>query len=95
MGTDLTFEDLDPEEIDHFDYTVIREDKLDGQDCWVIQAVPADQEAERSSGYSRRVLWIRKDIYFTLRIDFYGRRGSLIKTPSWILLGRGRMSLVG
>ena len=82
MGTDFTFEDLDPEELDNFDYRILRQEPVEGQECWVIEAVPSNSETERSSGYARRVLWVRKDIYFTVRIDFYNRRNVLIKTQT-------------
>ncbi len=82
MGTDFTFEDLDPEELDNFDYRILRQEPVEGEECWVIEAVPSNSETERSSGYARRVLWVRKDIYFTVRIDFYNRRNVLIKTQT-------------
>jgi hypothetical protein len=82
MGTDFTFEDLDPEDIDNFEYRVLREEAVEGQECWVIEALPSSDEAARSSGYNRRLLWVRKDIYFTVRIDFYNKRNVLIKTQT-------------
>ncbi len=80
MGTDFTYEDMDPENIDDYDYRHIRSEEIDGLDCFVIEAVPSDARRRRRSGYGRRLLWIRKDIFYTIRIDFFDRNNKLIKT---------------
>jgi hypothetical protein len=80
MGTDFTYEDMDPESIDNYAYRHVRSETLDGMDCFVIEAVPANEKQRRSSGYGRRLLWIRKDIFFTVRIEYFDRRNKLIKT---------------
>lgn len=80
MGTDFTYEDLEPEELDNFVYEVLRNEEVDGHACWVIEAVPASEEQKRISGYSKRHLWIRHDNYVTVRIDFFDRRERVMKT---------------
>jgi len=83
MGTDFTYEDMEPEDIDNFNYTILRTEALsvDGADhaCWVIEAVPANDEKKRESGYSKRMLWIDKERYVTLKVQFFDRRSRLIK----------------
>ena len=80
MGMDFTYEDMDPEDIDHYSYELQDEETIDGQPCYVIDAVPATEKIRRSSGYSRRRLYIRKDIIFTVRICYFDRRGKPVKT---------------
>lgn len=80
MGTDFTYEDLQLEDIDNFNYTILRSEKIDGDDTWVIEAVPANDAIKKNSGYSKRHLWIRKDIFFTIKIDFFDRREHLLKS---------------
>jgi hypothetical protein len=65
MGSDFTYEDLEPERIDNFDYRILKSEFLDGQNCWVVEAVPADREKARAMA--------------TLRVEFYDRRGRLEK----------------
>ena len=79
MGTDFTYEDMDPENIDDYAYTHVESETVDGLDCFVIDAVPVE-EHRRASGYGRKRLWIRKDILFSVRIEFYDRKDSLLKT---------------
>ena len=83
MGTDFTYEDMEPEDIDNFNYTILRSEKLNQDkkdfDCYVISAVPANEEKKRGSGYSKRIMWIEKEYLYTLKVEFYDRRGRLQK----------------
>lgn len=81
MGTDFTYEDMDPEKIDNYSYRHLREEQSDGADCYVIEAVPVEKH-RRSSEYAKRILWIRKDIFFIVRVEFHDRRGHLVKTQA-------------
>jgi hypothetical protein len=84
MGTDFTYEDIQPDEIDHFTYSVIRTDmfQIDEKkcECWVIEVVPSTAETKKKSGYSKRLLWIDKERFVTPKIEFYDRRDRLLKT---------------
>lgn len=84
MGTDFTYEDLEPEDIDNFTYVLIKEETLDdpmpGTPCYVIEALPANAAKKRASSYSRRVLWIAKDIFVTIKTEFYDRKKRVVKT---------------
>jgi hypothetical protein len=80
MGTDLAYEDLRAEKLDAHSYSVVREEPIDGIDCWVIEAVPATEKERRDSGYGKRLLWVRKDIYFIVRSAYYNRKGKHVKT---------------
>lgn len=43
--------------------------QIEGKDCLVIEALPTGKE-EKEIGYSKRKLWIRKDIFFTVK-EYY------------------------
>jgi hypothetical protein len=80
MGTDFTFEDMEPEDLDDFDYKIIDEVQISGLDCWMIKASPNNARTRQSSSYDYRVLYILRDYYFTVKIEFYDKRGVKIKT---------------
>jgi hypothetical protein len=90
-GTDFTFEDLEPEDLDSCVYRHVRdekikhphEEKLDGTDCFVVEAYK--KPGHGKTGYSKRVLWISKKRYLALKIMFYtNRTGKHCKTLwSW------------
>ena len=79
MGTDLAFEDLRPENLDSFQYEVLPEQIIDGQSCHVITAVPNTAKEKQGTGYSKRVLYIRKDILVTVKTEYFDRRDKMSK----------------
>lgn len=79
MGSDFSYEDIGSEEIDQNDYKLLREEKIEGQDCHVVEAVPT-AKGKSASGYSKRELWIRKDNSVLARGRFFDKAGTLMKT---------------
>jgi hypothetical protein len=86
MGTDFTYEDMESEDIENFNYSVLKTETLtvDGKEwlCWVIESVPANKEKQRESGYSRRILWIDQTHFVTLKVEFFDRRNRPVKTQT-------------
>ncbi|HEU19320.1 MAG TPA: outer membrane lipoprotein-sorting protein [Deltaproteobacteria bacterium] len=86
MGTDFTYEDMEPEDLDSFTYTILRTEKLEQDDavseCYVIESVPANDEKRKESGYSKRIMWIENKYLYTLKVEFYDRRGRLQKVQT-------------
>ena len=76
MGSEFAYEDLASQEVEKYSYRYLRDEKLAGVDCFVVERVPVDPR----SGYSRQVVWIDKDEYRLRRIDYYDRKGDLLKT---------------
>ncbi len=78
MGTDFAFEDLVSEQRDNFDYERQADQKLDDQDVYIIEARPNNPDLV--TGYEKRQLFVRKDNYHLVRVDFFQRRtGKLLK----------------
>jgi len=92
LGSDFTYADINGFEIDWYDYSFITESEMvDGQDCWVIEAVAKPElkeKAEDSTGYSKIQLWVRKDNFVEVRGQVWEIRGNRIKyfTSSEIVL---------
>jgi outer membrane lipoprotein-sorting protein len=82
MGTDFAFEDLRPESLSLYKYALIGSESIDGQDTFVVEAEPATSREAADSGYSKRKFWIRKDIYFTVKREFYDKRQRLEKVET-------------
>jgi len=78
VGTDFTFEDLRSEPLDIHQYQYVKEEVLETSLCFVIVAsfIPSKPA---SSGYQKRVLFIRKDIYAPIEIHYYNKDNSLVK----------------
>jgi hypothetical protein len=82
MGTDFAYEDMRPEDLDVHEYKLVGSETVDGQDCYVVEAFPSTPKEKKESGYSKRKLWIRKDIFFTVKIEFYNKKGRLFKVQT-------------
>ena len=76
MGSEFAYEDLASQEIEKYHYKFLRDDKLNGQDCFVIERDPVD----KYSGYSTLETWIRKDRLTVEKVVFRDRKKSLLKT---------------
>jgi outer membrane lipoprotein-sorting protein len=76
MGSEFAYEDLGSQEVEKYTYKHIRDEALDGQDCFVTERYPVD----KNSGYTRQVVWMDKAEYRPLKIEFYDRKSSLLKT---------------
>ena len=75
MGSEFAYEDISSFEVSKYSYLYLRDEDLDGQDCFVIETRPE----YKHSGYTRSLLWIDKDEYRIQKIDFYDRKNSLLK----------------
>ena len=76
VGSEFAFEDISSQEVEKYTYKHLRDETIDGQDVYVVESDPVD----KYSGYKRRVAWIDKEHYRVLKIDFYDRKDSLLKT---------------
>ena len=83
MGSDLAFEDLQPENIETHEYSISGTAEVGGAPCWIIQALPATDREKRDSGYTRRMLWVRQDHYTVVKSEFYGRGDKLVKSGEY------------
>jgi hypothetical protein len=77
MGSEFSYEDIASQEVEKYTYKWLRDEELNGQPCFVIERYPKDQ---RNSGYTKEVVWIDKDEYRTLKVEYYDRKSALLKT---------------
>jgi hypothetical protein len=80
MGSDLAFEDLRPEDLSAHTYELLGEEIVDGEVCWKVEVLPSTTREAKESGYGRRLIWLRKDINYPVKIEFFNRRNKLAKT---------------
>ena len=76
MGSEFAYEDLGSQEVEKYTYKHLRDETLDGKDCFVLERYPKDKE----SGYTRMVVWMDKAEYRPLKLEYYDRKKSLLKT---------------
>ena len=77
LGSELTYEDLIPQEVNKFTYTWRNDESCPvgrGQ-CHVVQRVPRDERA----GYSAQVMWIHTARLTTVQLQYFDRSGTAFK----------------
>jgi outer membrane lipoprotein-sorting protein len=78
MGTDFSYDDISS--VDRAaaldTHTLLREETLNGNACYVIQSVPKDSSSYQ---YSKTISWIDKGNYLIYKNEMYNRRGELFK----------------
>ena len=84
MGSEFSFEDLTSFEVEKYDYKYIKDETINGIDCFVVEQYPKD----KYSGYKRRIVWIDKAEYRSQKVDFYDRKDSLLKTLTFSDYGK-------
>ena len=67
MGSDFTYGDMKKPEINHFNYHIIKSTKINSKDVWIIEALPINNKIIKETGYTKSILFVRKDIYFIIR----------------------------
>jgi predicted RND superfamily exporter protein len=76
VGSEFAFEDFTALELNKYDYVWLREEVVDAMTMDVVERLPRYE----NSGYTRQVSWIDQDAFQVRRVDFYDRRGDLLKT---------------
>lgn len=76
MGSEFAYEDISSQEVEKYTYKYIKDENINGMDCYVIERYPAYEH----SGYTRQVAWINKQEYRPEKIVFYDRKNALLKT---------------
>ena len=79
MGSEFAYEDIASQEVEKYTYKYLRDETLNGIDCFVIERYPAYEH----SGYTRQVGWVNKAEYRAEKIVFYDRKNTLLKTLTY------------
>jgi len=76
MGSEFAYEDISSQEVEKYTYNYLKDEVYEQLDCYVYERFPVDEK----SGYSRQAVWMDKEHYRIMKIDFYDRKNDLLKT---------------
>ena len=76
VGSEFAYEDLTSQEVEKYTYKWLKDEEVDGKNYFIVEAYPAYE----NSGYTRQVVWIDSQMYQAVKIDFYDRKNTLLKT---------------
>lgn len=82
VGTDFSYGDIIGHRPEDWSHRVLRDEAVDGQACVVVESVPANDAVRQTSGYSKRVNWVRKDNFVAIRGEVFDLNGTLAKRLS-------------
>src|SRR6056297_3268386 len=79
MGTDFTYNDISmvggSDYRDDYNSSLEDEVKYNGKDCYLLKTVPTKDDIE----YAKMKMWVNKENYMPLKMEFYDRDGKLLK----------------
>ncbi|HOX14132.1 MAG TPA: outer membrane lipoprotein-sorting protein [Spirochaetia bacterium] len=77
MGSDVSYEDAMESDalLDKYSASVLREEAVEGRPAWVLEL----KAKVPTATYDRRLVWIDKERYVSLKGEMYARSGKLLK----------------
>lgn len=78
MGSDFTYDDLGDRKLDADTHKLLREETIDGKECYVVESVSKDEDYM----YSKTITWINKSNFVGVKKEFYDEDGELLKILS-------------
>jgi hypothetical protein len=76
MGSEFAYEDLSSFEIEKYRFNYLRDEDCADNSCFVLEHIPTDE----FSGYSKTIVWLSQQHYQPLKVEYYDRKNSLLKT---------------
>jgi outer membrane lipoprotein-sorting protein len=80
VGSDFSYGDISLPKVDQYRHTLLRSEKVDGVECYVVESVPATETVRANSGYSKKLNWVRTDNFVEAKVEYYDLAGRLWKT---------------
>jgi hypothetical protein len=80
MGSDFSYADLTEREVDRYDWTLMKDDvEVRGHPCWQIQGIPNTPEEIEETGYTKLIVFVRKDNDLVVRALSWLEKGGRLK----------------
>jgi hypothetical protein len=80
VGSDFSYGDITLPKVDQYRHTLLRLEKVDDHDCYVVESVPATETVKTNTGYSKKIAWVRTDNFVESKVEYYDPAGRLLKT---------------
>ena len=75
MGSDFTYDDLGDRHPSEDSHRILREETVNGEDCYVVESIPKDSDYF----YSKTITWVVKGEWFGMKREFYDEDGEFLK----------------
>jgi hypothetical protein len=74
MGTDMTYSDLESQNLKDASLTLLAEGRVGDKVTYVVEAVPRNE-----SEYQKTVTYVEQDSFVPLKVEFFDKGGTLLK----------------
>ncbi len=75
VGSDFTYEDVSGRDLKDDNHELLKEEVLNGKDCYVVKSTPKEKDVD----YSYKVSWIDKESFLPLKEEYFDMRGELYR----------------
>ncbi len=75
MGSDFSYDDLGARHPNQDNHSILKEEKVNGEDCFVIESA----SKQKNDTYSKTVSWVSKTRDMGVKREFYDKKGNLLK----------------
>jgi outer membrane lipoprotein-sorting protein len=79
MGSDFSYSDMSSRELENYDYKLLQETDVDGVPVWVVESIPKTEEEIDETGYTKSVVFVRKDNNVMIRAKNWVKKGKRLK----------------
>lgn len=83
VGSDFVYQDFEMSDGEigrtKRSYKRLPDAEVNGQDCWVVEAMPTDSKEQQESAYGKRVLYISKANHIAIKTEFFDKQQEKFK----------------
>jgi len=76
VNSDFTYEDMERRNVDEFEHRIVGKKKIGDKECYILESVP---KPGTNTKYSLIRSYVPKDIYLSIKTEFYDKHNELYK----------------
>jgi hypothetical protein len=79
MGSEFSYADISPPNLDDFEYSITGESEIGMESCWEIEILPKDEDIADENGFSKRIVLVAKEDFVIRKAVYFDLDGELHK----------------
>jgi uncharacterized protein len=83
VGTDFSYGDVIGHKVEEWNHKLLADETVDGKPCYVVESTAKIAETKDNNGYSKRISWVSKDSFVTMKAHFFDVAGEPVKIATF------------
>lgn len=79
IGTDFSYGDMIGHKVADWQHKIAGEEVVDGRPAWIVESLPRDAQVQANSGYSKRLTWVDKERFVSIKGEIFDESGRPLK----------------